>query len=299
MARMKQRFGHGGRRGFVPGRAARTLAAAALFAVPAFAQPNDTPQHVDEPSDRPILRGPAVEPAAQADSLIRLAYNGRVQRLEDIRPELAALELVDLDERTRAAIADKIEARAAFLDEAVLEHYETLLELYAAFGAGDQGEVARLYMEFAGHLQPLFEAGGLARQLAREMPSGQAREYARLLRDYDRAVAQDALDHPEASRGTAANLQEALRNERIGVLLQEVGRSFTRIVQQKSQQLEEVLAALRLEPDREAEIRAIVEQIGGEFGLNPSESEKREVFARVMRELTPAERQRLMAWVLR
>ncbi|MEZ6232815.1 MAG: hypothetical protein R3B68_01380 [Phycisphaerales bacterium] len=285
-----------------PTRRSRTPALAAhallisLCGSPVLAQPGDT---APDQADPPILRGPSVEPAAHADSLIRLAYDGRVQRLEDIRPEVAALELLDLSDQTRAALDALIQERAAFLDQAVLEHYDILLELYAAFGAGEQGEVARLYMEFAGHLQPLFEGGGLARQLAREMPRTQAREYARLLRDYYQAVAQDALDHPDAARGTAANLQEATRNERIGVLLQEVGRSFSRIVQQKTQQLEEVLAALRLEPDREAEIRALVEEIAQDFGLNPTESEKREIFARVMGELTPAERQRLMAWVLR
>ncbi|MCA9288269.1 MAG: AAA family ATPase, partial [Phycisphaerales bacterium] len=223
----------------------------------------------------------------------------RLERLAAILPEVAALELVDLDDQARATIDALIEQRAAFLDGAVLEHYQTLLELYAAFGAGDQTEVARLYMEFAGHLQPLFEGGGLARQLAREMRPAQAREYGRLIREYYQAVAQDALDHPEATRGSAATLQDALRNERIGVLMQEVGRSFGRIVQQKSQELEDVLAALRLDPDREAQIRALVEEIAGDFGLNPSESEKREIFTRIMGELTPGERQRLMAWILR
>ncbi|MCB9840814.1 MAG: hypothetical protein H6809_04085 [Phycisphaeraceae bacterium] len=268
----------------------------ALCSSPAFAQATGTPPDTDDP---PVLRGPSVEPAARADSLIRLGYDGRVQRLEDVRPEVAALELVDLDDQARATIDALIEQRAAFLDGAVLEHYQTLLELYAAFGAGDQTEVARLYMEFAGHLQPLFEGGGLARQLAREMRPAQAREYGRLIREYYQAVAQDALDHPEATRGSAATLQDALRNERIGVLMQEVGRSFGRIVQQKSQELEDVLAALRLDPDREAQIRALVEEIAGDFGLNPSESEKREIFTRIMGELTPGERQRLMAWILR
>lgn len=247
-----------------------------------------------------LLSGPKVEPAAEAATLIRVGYSGRIERVADAQPEVAALELVELDAEGRGRIEDRLEARAAFIDAAVLEHYETLLELYTAFGAGDEREIIRLYLEFASHLQPLFKEGGLGRQLASEMAEQTRAEYGRLLREYYASVARDILDHPEDDRGNPPeNAAAAIRNYKIQLLMEEVGRSFARIVRQKTQEYEEVLTALRLSPEREGQIRASVEQFAQEFGFNPNEAQKRQIFQRLMTLLEPGERQRLLAWVLR
>lgn len=249
---------------------------------------------------QPLLSGPTVEPAARAPSLVRAGYDGRIERLEGIQPEVAAVELVDLDEDVQERIAERLEERAAFLDGAVLEHYRTLLELYTAFGGGDQAEVIRLYLEFSSHLQPLFEGGGLGRQLASEMPREARGEYRRLLAEYYAAVARDALEHPEDAQGQAPGTAvEAIRNYRIQLLMEEVGRSLARIVQQKTDEFEEVLAVLRLSPEREGQVRAAVQSFAQDAGLNPTEAQKREIFVRLMGILEPAERQRLLGWVLR
>lgn len=259
-----------------------------------------SPQPEPAPEPAPLLTGPTVEAQATAPTLIRLNYEGRVTRYDDTQPEVAALDLIDLPDDARARIDARLEDRAALLDQAVLDHYQTLLALYSAFGAGNQAEVIRLYLDFASHLQPLFEGGGLGRQLAREMPGASAREYARLLRDYYSAIAQDTLDHPEDAQGEPpANAVEAIRNHKIQLLMEEVGRSFNRIIQQKTQEFEEVLDALDLTHEREGEIRSMVEVMAQEFGLNPSEAQKRELFMRIMQELTPQERQKLLAHVLR
>lgn len=266
----------------------------------ALALPADTPAQPEPAPATPLLSGPSVEPEASAPTLIRLGYDGRIERIDDTQPEVAALHLIDLPDDARARIDASLEERAAFLDAAVLEHYETLLELYAAFGAGDQTEVIGLYMEFASHLQPLFEGGGLGRQLAREMPQSTAREYARLLREYYAALTQDVLAHSEEAQGNPpVNAADALRQHKVQLLMEEVGRSFARIIEQKTQEFEEVLDALDLDPDREAEIRSMVEVMAGDFGLNPTEAQKRQLFTRIMQELTPEERQKLLGWVLR
>lgn len=248
----------------------------------------------------PLLTGPAVEPAASAPTLIRLSYDGRIERIADVQPEEAALELVDLDDAARARIDARLEDRARLIDAAVVEHYQTLLELYTAFGAGDQVEVIRLYLEFTSHLQPIFEGGGLARQLGSEIPVPTRREYARLLMDYYAAVTKDILENLEDQQGNPpANRAEALRNYKIQLLMEEVGRSFNRIIQQKVDEFEELLSALRVTPEREGELRSMVERLAPEFGLNPTEAQKREVFMQIMELLEPEERQRLLAHVLR
>jgi len=247
-----------------------------------------------------LLSGPTVEAEATAATLIRLGYDGRIERVEGAQPEAAALDLVDPGESARARIDELLEERAAFLDQAVTEHYRTLLELYTAFSAGDQAEVMRLYFDFTSHLQPLFARGGLGRQLAAEMAPDTGIEYARLLREYYAAVAQDILAHPEEARGNPPqNAAEAIRQYKVQLLMEEVGRSFARIIQQKTQEFEEVLEFLDLTPQRESEIRAMVESYAKDFGLDPTESQKRELFVRLMEAMTPAERQRLLAWVLR
>ena len=285
------RVAAGGKRWGV-GAAAATLAVACSGALA-----QDTPAVQPAP---PALSGPSVEPEAAASSLVRLGYDGRLERVEDDQPEVAALALVELDEDVRSRIEARLEERAAFLDGVVIEHYRTLLELYTAFGAGDEREVIRLYVEFSSHLAPLFEGGGLGRQLAAEMGGPARRAYTGILRDYYAAVVADATAHPaESARGPGSTPAEILRNYKIELLMQEVGRSFARIIDQKTQQLEEVLSALQLTPEREAEVRAMVQAFGEEVGLNPTPAEQREFFVRLMGALSPEERQRLMVWVLR
>lgn len=273
----------------------------------ALAQPVDDPPASTQPAaepgqdaSAPLLTGPRVENQAAAPSLIRVGYNGRIERVVDAQPEVAALELVDLEAEARARIDTRLEDRAAFMDGAVLEHYQTLLELYAAFGAGDQGDVIRLYLEFSSHLQPLFEGGGLGRQLASEMPVPTRREYGRLLAAYYGAVARDMLDHPEEMQGDVPkDAPDAMRRYRIQLLMEEVGRSFARIIRQKTEEFDEVLGALRLTPEREGEVRAMVQSFAQDVGLNPTEEQKRAIFMRLMQVLEPEERQRLLGWVLR
>lgn len=273
----------------------RTSVLSLSLAGAAHAQPEPA---ADAPA--PLLTGPAVEPAASAPTLVRLNYEGRIERVADAQPEEAALELVDLDDASRARIDARLEERARLIDAAVVEHYQTLLELYTAFGAGDQAEVIRLYLEFISHLQPIFEGGGLPRQLGSEMPQPVRREYARLLTEYYAAVAADILEHPEDQQGNPpVSRADALRNYKIGLLMEEVGRSFNRIIEQKVDEFEELLSALRVSPEREGELRAMVERLAPEIGLNPTEAQKREVFMQIMELLEPDERQRLLAYVLR
>jgi len=81
--------------------------------------------------------------------------------------------------------------------------------------------------------------------------------------------------------------------------MEEVGRSFSRIIEQKVAEFDELLAALRLSPEREGEVRAMIERIAEDVGLNPTEAQQREIFMRLMEMLEPEEKQRLLAHVLK
>lgn len=268
------------------------LASGVAIGRPAPGQPSET-------GDGAVLAGPVVEPEARASSLVRLGYDGRVERLSDVQPEVAALDLIELDDAARSRIGGLLEARAAFMDGAVMEHYRLLLDLYSAFAAGDEGEVVVLYLRFTSHLAPLFERGGLAAQLGAEMPPEQAGRYRTLVREYYLAVGRDEVRGSVGAERPAGGLAVAIRNHRIEHLMQEVGRSFERVIRQKSEELEQTLEAMALGPQREAEIRALVDELGSEFGLNPTEAQKREIFVRIYEALDPQERGRFLGWVLR
>ena len=120
----------------------------------------------------------SLEPEARASSLVRLGYDGRVERLSDVQPEVAALDLIELDDAARSRIGGLLRGPAAFMDGAVMEHYRPLLDLYSAFAAGDEGEVVVLYLRFTSHLGPAVRAGRTGRASARDAPE-QAGRYRR------------------------------------------------------------------------------------------------------------------------
>ncbi len=279
-----------------PRRDAYALLLALSLASPGLAQSPDTPRGAaagpaPAAADNP-LAGPRVGGDSGSRTLVEHAYDGKVRRLE-VPPEEAALERLGLDEPTRQAVGRILAERAAIVDRVVIENVPMLLEYRTAAEAGDRAESVRVLGEFLGKLDPLTKRGTLLDELAGVLSVGPRHEFEALVGEYREALREEArreaVERGERFRPRAYGVRENLLT-----LGQEIRRSYERQVTGRIAEFDKVLAELALEPEREARVRALVTEFGQRTRLNPTEAQRRELFAAILKELTPEQAGRLL-----
>ncbi|MEZ6241998.1 MAG: hypothetical protein R3B57_03050 [Phycisphaerales bacterium] len=261
------------------------LASTAL-ALPAIAQPEGEP---------PVLEGPKVEAEATKPTLVHRGYDGALEPLE-APPEVAALDLLDLDADTREAIDHVLGARAATIDGVVLRNVRTLVELQTAKATGDKAAQRELLGSLVDQLEPLRKSGRLVDQIAKVLPDEQVPEYRRLVRERHMARFEEirAELRSEGLEDVDAAAFKRLIGEALGL---EIKRSYDRIVESGTSRLEETLEALELDTQTEGEVRRLVQDFAQKTALNPSPEQRRELFGQIYRALPADARERLVRMV--
>jgi len=239
------------------------------------------------------LAGPSVDAEAEEETLAGRGYDGRLTPLDAV-PEIAALDLLPLDEDDWDAINPILEHRAAIIDKVVVAHISTLVELQSAIASGDKAAQREYFGQIVDDLLDLRRSGRLVDQLARVLPEEVRADYKRLVRERQMARFEDlrvdaereGVEHPDS---------EAFRRLIIETLGQEIQRSYDRIAIQGQERLEEIIQALELDLQTEGEIRRLANEFGQRTLLNPTPAQRRAFFADVYRALPQEARTRLLA----
>lgn len=266
----------------------------ALIASAALALPAGGALAGDPPEEAPVLGGPEIDEGATRETLVRRGYDGALEPLE-APPEVAALDLFDLDAETREKIDEILADRAAVIDGVVVRNVRTLVELQGATAAGDTAAQRRYLATLVDQFEPLRKSGRLVDKLAAAMPEADRREYRRLVRERHTARFEEIKAELENAGLEDVNAVAFKRMiaEAIGL---EIKASYDRIVASGTAQLEETIAALRLDPETEGEVRRLVTEFGQRTMLNPTPEQRRELFAQIYKVLPPDARRRLVDW---
>lgn len=135
----------------------------------------------------PALGGPVVTERAGKPSLVKRDMEGRLERLEG-RPEIAALELLNLTAGERAEADKMLAERAGRIAIVRSENQTTIVKLQGARQAGDsqaaRAALQELRPKLADLLEPTLEA-----RLAGAIPAARRDEFSQLLREYFAAAA--------------------------------------------------------------------------------------------------------------
>ncbi len=255
----------------------------AMPLAPGVAQPADEP---------PALSGPKIEEEASRATLVRRGYDGALEPLE-APPEVAALDLFDLDDQTWEKIDVILGERAAVIDGVVVRNILTLVELQAANATGDAASQRRLLGSIVDQLEGLRKSGRLVDKLARVLPREHVKAYRDLVRERHTARFEELRVELHSARIEDADHAafKRLIAEAIGL---EIKRSYDRIVEAGTSQLEETLAAMELDPETEGEVRRLVQDFAQKTALNPTAEQRRGLFADIYRALPPDARRRLV-----
>lgn len=256
----------------------------ALF-LTVLAQPETTP---DE------LRGPAVETKVAPVTLIERDFQGNMRRL-DVPAEEAALSKLVLSESEKQGTERILTERAAVLDGIVGGNIELLLRLSTAKEAGNRTELQKVIKELFKALEPLRQRGKLVDELAGELTESNAAELRRLTREYWMHVIDE--EHAKAPKGTRR--AEIQTRELLTAVGMEVKRAYETRISGKQEELEQLITELELTPEQEGKVRAIALDFAQKSLLKPTGAQKRELFLRLNKELTPAQRMKLLKHVYR
>ncbi|MEK6701141.1 MAG: hypothetical protein AABZ53_02685 [Planctomycetota bacterium] len=272
--------------------AAQTPPAEPVKPEPAKAEPGLPPD---------VLAGPKVGETQTQRSLVRRNLQGRVQRLE-MSPDEAAIDLLSLDAATKAKVDKILNERATILDRVVIGNLDLLGELQQT---NERRGKLKLLGDFREKLKDLEARGTLREEVEKVLPKEQADRYRDQIDGYWSVVIDDAMQEgkntskndksgktPEPSRASITARESLLA---FGV---EIKRSYERQIAGKTKELEEFLSKLGLSQETEEKIREMYREFFERYRNGSSETQRRDLFQRVFRQLNKEQQKIALAEVL-
>lgn len=239
------------------------------------------------------LAGPKVETPAKKATLVERDMQGVMRPLETA-PEEAALALLTLSETEKAAVDRLLRARAEILDGVIRENLVLLLRVQGLSGEGAAKEDAQAALkELTRLLAPLRQRGPARNEISGVLMAENAKAFGGMLDEYWQAMIDDAVAKERETNPKAAVAGVAVR-ERLKAFGQEIRRSYDRQIAAGQARLEETIALLGLTPEQDGKIRNMVTDYFQKTAGNPTATQRREFFGRLMKELTPEQRVTIM-----
>jgi hypothetical protein len=262
---------------------------------PPSVQPATPPAPAGAPAEAGApLAGPKVAEKPAPPTLVERDFEGRLKRLEIPAPE-AALRMLGLDEAARARAEAVLAERAAILDAFVRENLDLIVQLASAGESGDKLGALRLLYEGLEKLKALRDRGPLAMELAGAIPSEQAAEYWRLVKEYQAALKAELAAEARARGEDARPLALQIRANLVE-LGEQIKRSVERQVVARAAEFERLLQRLELSPEQEARIRGLVAEFFEKTRGKGTEAQKRNLFLAITSGLTESQRARVIRY---
>ena len=250
--------------------------AGSVMAQPEAAKP-------DAPND--VLSGPKVKETQSERTLIKRDFSGRVQRVE-ANPAEAAVDLLAIDEATRAKVKAIVDERTAALDRIVRDNLELLVKFQTT--ADRKGKMA-LLREYREVFKDLEAKGKLQDQVKAVLPKEQAARYDELIAGYWDTVVADAQQEATKNKEKTGRA-EILAREGLLAFGGEIRRSYERQIASKTKELEEFLGKLGLTPEKEEKLRTMFADSFIATKGKATAQQRRDLMQRVLRELNAEQR---------
>ncbi|HYE60789.1 MAG TPA: hypothetical protein VD997_02235 [Phycisphaerales bacterium] len=241
---------------------------------------------------------PAAQPE-QPQTLIRQdPATGMVVRLETT-PEEAALELVKLDEKEKAAVDKALAERGAIIDKAVSANIGTLLKSQGFRKDDTNQERMQALVELQKQAGKSLEAynkehGSLMQQIEKLIAPEKAATVRRLASDYRTAIQlqNEATFRTSKEKDEQKRMSQIRGMEAMLAFGVEVRRSYDRHIAAKEGQLSAMLTKAGVTPEQEATVQGLTAEYQMTTEGRPTVTQRREFFQKVFGALD--DRQKLL-----
>jgi hypothetical protein len=240
--------------------------------------------------DHPALAGPSVAPE-EPRTLVVYEYGGSLQDL-GLPPPEAALELLDLDQRTSERVSRVLTERAMLAERLIIEHFELVSQGEAVEASGNALAKGLFFLQVLHVLEPLIERGPLEEEVRAQLPSAQAAEFDRLLDEYWKAAGRARVEAAR-QRGEKLGLRRAVREARRDQLGKEIELAAERALESERFAVEYLTKGLELSAAQRERIDGLVRDFVTRTMGGASQEEKERLFVLVLAHLNERQRELL------
>ncbi len=250
-----------------------------------------------EPERPDPLRGPAV-PDTTTQSIVSKTMSGRFAPL-DVRPEVAAVQQLELDDAARARVRETIDKRALDISMLLVDHIDTVKEITDLTASGDRDAARRLLHGLWEAFEPGEPRAPMLDAWRGVLTDEQADEARRMVDEYWDAWIDWELRHNEARRENPAVREHVAGRLAYQLFEREVRRGYDASLAHYRRAIEAIENAVDpTDAQREAIRDIIIEHIKA-TRLEATPAQRREVNMRIYRMLDEQRRERLFAYMTR
>ena len=269
-----------------------SLVCSLLLAGPTLADPESGPA---ETPDAPLLRGPAV-PEDATDTLVEQTMSGEFVRVEG-RPEIAAIQLLHLDDDTLERALEIADQRVVDLAGLLVDEIDTVREITDHTAVGDDEQARHLLRGLWSAFDEDQERDPLSDPLVELLSPEQAEQYRSVLDEYWNAwITWETrrAEHPTAKMRERAEQRLAFR-----LFQTETREAYDLSLRRYKEVLDAIYDAVDPTDEERETIRTIVIDHVKETRLRATPEQRRAAMVEIYRELDAEKQERLFGYLLR
>ena len=256
----------------------------------ALAQPDPS-----RPAENP-LRGPEV-PDSRTRTLVKKTMTGRLERLA-VRPEVAALQELDLDDATAEAARAVIDARTESVTMMLVDELDLIKEMTDKRTAGDNEGAQHIFDEMWRRFDPEATRSPLIEPLRSVLDDEQIAMLTSLVDEYWEARIDWDLRNIEKRRQNP-EVRERVSNRIAQQMFQrEVRESYEASLRRYQQAIDGMAEAVQPTPEQRQEIRMIIIEHIKATRLKATPAERRATNLAIYRMLDGERKEKLFEYIL-
>ncbi|MGP1273360.1 MAG: hypothetical protein ACTS22_08490 [Phycisphaerales bacterium] len=238
----------------------------------------------------PPLAGPSVDPG-RTQTLINESMRSGFQRLET-RPEIAVVDLLDVDETTRLAVRELGQQRIVDLAAFLVDHIDELRAITDDLTAGRQDAARAKTRALWTTFDPSHSVTPMLNAVHDMLPDEQTDRAAALVGEYLDAWTEAEQRNDETAEQTRERLAFQLFQE-------ELRSAYDISLQNTRQALDAIYSAVEPTPEQRERIRSIVIEHIKRTRLEATPAERRAVMRTIYDSLDEERRGRLFDYAMR
>jgi hypothetical protein len=260
-----------------------------VIAGPASAQATEPAPETDAP-----LRGPSV-PESRTRTLVRKTMTGRMERLE-VRPEVAALQELDLDAETAERARAVVSARTESITMLLVDELDRIKAMTDRRRDGKNDEAERMFREIWDAFEPGEPLSPLVDDLDEVLDDDRHELLASLVEEYwDARIDWELRNSPrkdeEAARGRVAQRLAYQSFQR------EVQQAYENSLRRYQQAIDGIANAVDPTPEQRERIRDMIIEHIKTTRLHATPEQRRETQMRIYRMLDDERKEKLFAYM--
>jgi hypothetical protein len=266
------------------------LLVSSCLACAALAQPD--PSMAGSP-----LRGPEV-PDTRTRTLVKKTMTGRLERLQ-VRPEVAALQELDLDEQTAEAAREIVDERSFAVTMMLVDELDRIKEMTDKRTAGDREGAQAIFDEMWNAFEPDAPRSPLIEPLKAVLDDEQSAALRTLVDEYWESLIDWELRNNEKRQQNPEVRKRVERRQSLRLFQREVQEGYEASLRRYQQAIDAVADAVEPTPEQRHEIPMIIIEHIKRTRLNATPEQRRATNLEIYRMLDKDRKEKLFEYMTR